>query len=122
MRIRSPWSRPIQVEWSARYPVTWVMAKTKTRSKNSSSGVTRCSDSGGRSLVSVIGRSIPEVDQRNAGAAERLVQLGAVPDVVREDALDDRAAEMDPVRTEVGATNLLVEHLQVPSVQAALDD
>ena len=72
-------------------PVTWVMAKTKTRSKNSSSGVTRCSDSAGRPLCAgpLIWRSVPQVDQRQAGAAERLVQLGAMPDVVREHALDD---------------------------------
>jgi hypothetical protein len=36
---------PCQVVSSASIPVTCVIAKTKTRSKNSSSGVTRCSDS-----------------------------------------------------------------------------
>src|SRR5215211_8362300 len=34
---------PSHVGWSARKPVTWVRAKTKFRSKNSSRGVTRCS-------------------------------------------------------------------------------
>src|ERR671916_756088 len=39
----APCNTPTQVRWSARKPVTWVRAKTKTRSKNSSRGVTRCS-------------------------------------------------------------------------------
>src|SRR5215203_1078030 len=39
----APWIIPTQVRWSARKPVTWVRAKTKTKSKNSSREVTRCS-------------------------------------------------------------------------------
>ena len=39
----APCNMPIQLRWSARKPVTWVRAKTKTRSKNNSRGVTRCS-------------------------------------------------------------------------------
>src|SRR5215213_11818842 len=39
----APCNIPTHVRWSARKPVTWVRAKTKTRSKNSSRGVTRCS-------------------------------------------------------------------------------
>jgi hypothetical protein len=37
----APRSSPSPVQLAARKPVTWVMAKTKTRSKNSSRGVTR---------------------------------------------------------------------------------
>src|SRR4029077_5340440 len=48
----SPGRRPSHVEFLARKPVTWVMAKTKTRSKNSSSGGSRCSDSTCRVLMS----------------------------------------------------------------------
>ena len=44
-----PWPRPSAVGLSAIRPVTWVKAKTKTRSKNSSSGVTLCSYESSRS-------------------------------------------------------------------------
>src|SRR6185295_3424035 len=37
----SPWARPDQVGWWAISAVHWVIASTKTRSKKSSSGVTR---------------------------------------------------------------------------------
>src|SRR4051794_13674142 len=40
-----PWRMPSRLGWSASRLVTWVIAKTKTRSKNSSSGVTGCSSS-----------------------------------------------------------------------------
>jgi hypothetical protein len=39
----APCNIPTHVRCSERKPVTWVRAKTKTRSKNSSRGVTRCS-------------------------------------------------------------------------------
>jgi hypothetical protein len=39
----APCTIPVHVRWSARKAVTCVRAKTKTRSKNSSRGVTRCS-------------------------------------------------------------------------------
>jgi hypothetical protein len=41
--MAAPCNIPLHVRLSARKPVTWVRAKTKTRSKNSSRGVTRCS-------------------------------------------------------------------------------
>src|SRR5215213_11034863 len=50
----APCNIPTQLRWSARKPVTWVRAKTKTRSKNSSRGVTRRS---GRSSPSVAVRA-----------------------------------------------------------------
>src|ERR687889_2082800 len=50
MSSAPPFSIPVQERWSARKPVTWVRAKTKTRSKNSSRGVTRRS---GRASPSV---------------------------------------------------------------------
>src|SRR5687767_8118022 len=37
---RAPWARPSQLGLAAISAVHWVMARTKTRSKNSSSGVT----------------------------------------------------------------------------------
>ncbi len=40
-RTARPWARPRQVGLAAMSAVHWVMASTKTRSKNSSSGVTR---------------------------------------------------------------------------------
>ena len=44
--ISTPRSRPCQVRLSAMNAVTWVSAKTNTRSKNSSSGLTvACSES-----------------------------------------------------------------------------
>ncbi len=46
-RTRSPCPRPRHVRSSAMRCVTWVIAKTTTRSKKSSSGVTRCSRSTG---------------------------------------------------------------------------
>src|ERR671918_2608848 len=54
----APSSIPVHERWSARKPVTWVRAKTKTRSKNSSRGVTRRS---GRSSPSVAVRAEPAV-------------------------------------------------------------
>ena len=39
----SPFASPAQVGSSTTMPVTWVIAKTKIRSKKSSSGVTRSS-------------------------------------------------------------------------------
>src|SRR6187397_2998030 len=36
-----PWASPLQVGWCAISEVHWVIARTKTRSKKSSSGVTR---------------------------------------------------------------------------------
>ena len=43
-RIRTPWKRPSHVGFSAISAVHCVSARTKTRSKNSSSGVTRSSE------------------------------------------------------------------------------
>src|ERR1700710_3016471 len=40
-RTSSPWAMPDQVGWCDISAVHWVIAKTKTRSKKSSSGVTR---------------------------------------------------------------------------------
>src|SRR3712207_4676995 len=54
----APCSIPAHVRGSARKPVTWVRAKTKTRSKNSSSGVTRRS---ARSPPSIAARAVPTV-------------------------------------------------------------
>jgi hypothetical protein len=42
-RIRIPSPRPAQSPWCATVAVTWVNERTKTRSKKSSSGVTRSS-------------------------------------------------------------------------------
>src|SRR5215213_9768518 len=50
MSKATPSSIPVQERCSVRKPVTWVRAKTKTRSKNSSRGVTRRS---GRASPSV---------------------------------------------------------------------
>ncbi len=47
--ITSTLARPATVRWWARLSLSWVMVKTKTRSKNSSSGLTRRSASAGRS-------------------------------------------------------------------------
>src|SRR5262249_28227102 len=44
-RIASPSKSPVHDGSCAMNPVTWVIAKTKTRSKKSSSGETRCSTS-----------------------------------------------------------------------------
>ena len=46
--INTPRSRPCQVRLSAMNAVTWVSAKTNTRSKNSSSGVTVAWSESGR--------------------------------------------------------------------------
>jgi hypothetical protein len=59
---------------------------------------------------------------REPGVPERFVHLGRVPDVVTEDALDHGAARVDPGRVPFGPTDLLVQHLEGPSVEAALDD
>src|SRR5215212_1117254 len=58
MSSAAPSSIPVQERCSARKPVTWVRAKTKTRSKNSSRGVTRRS---GRFSPSVAVRAEPAV-------------------------------------------------------------
>src|SRR4051794_17470999 len=50
-RISSPWPSPLQVGSSESTVVTCVNAKTNTRSKKSSSGVTRCSRSARSSLT-----------------------------------------------------------------------
>src|SRR6185369_16136545 len=66
--------------------------------------------------------SIPEIDLRQAGDPERLVELGDVIDVVAEDALDDGAAGVHPRLVPVWTADLLVEHVEGPSVEAGLDD
>ena len=55
-RISSPRPIPPQVGSSDMKPVTCVRAKTKTRSKKSSSGVTGCSDSSSPSSSGSISR------------------------------------------------------------------
>jgi hypothetical protein len=47
-----------------------------------------------RVVVRVPERSAPEVDERQPGPAERLVEFGDVVDVVAEDALDRPAARV----------------------------
>src|SRR5215213_5412769 len=51
MSKATPSSIPVHERCSARKPVTWVRAKTKTRSKNSSRGVTRRSGRASRSVA-----------------------------------------------------------------------
>ena len=43
-------------------------------------------------------------------------------DVVAEDALEDRAAGVHPGLVPLGPTEDLVEHVEGPSIEAALDD
>ena len=50
---KRPRSSPYPVSLAGWKPVTWVMAKPKTRSKNSSSGVTRSSPSIERTCISL---------------------------------------------------------------------
>ncbi|MEO6349095.1 MAG: hypothetical protein ABIP53_00395 [Candidatus Limnocylindrales bacterium] len=45
-----------------------------------------------------------------------------MPDIVAEDPLQDGATGMDPRLVPLGPAELLVEHVEGPSVQAALDD
>jgi hypothetical protein len=66
--------------------------------------------------------SVPEVDLRHSSDPEGLIELGATVDIVGEDAPDDRAAGVHPVVAIVFATDLLVEHVEGPSIQAVLDD
>ena len=66
--------------------------------------------------------SVPEIDLRKAGGPEDLVQLAAVVDVVREDPLQDPTAIVDPLLGAPSAMDRLVEHVERPSIQAALDD
>ena len=63
-----------------------------------------------------------EIDLRKAGGPEDLVQLAAVVDVVREDPLQDPTAIVDPLLGAPSAMDHLVEHVERPSIQAALDD
>ena len=51
---KTPRRSPPHVGSRERKPLTWVIAKTNTRSKNSSSGVTRCSRSACRSTISTV--------------------------------------------------------------------
>ena len=64
----------------------------------------------------------PEVDLRKAGGPEGLVQLGAVVDVVGEDPLQDPSTVVDPLLVTPSATDLLVQHVEGPVIQAVLDD
>lgn len=66
--------------------------------------------------------SVPEIDLRKAGDPEDLVQLAAVVDVVGEDPLQDPTAIVDPLLGTPSAPDHLVQRVQRPSVQAALDD
>ncbi len=55
--ITSTCNSPPAVRWWARLPVSWVMVKTKTRSKKSSSGLTRSANSGAAAGAEVAGAS-----------------------------------------------------------------
>jgi release factor glutamine methyltransferase len=66
--------------------------------------------------------SVPEFDLRKAGGPEDLVQLAAVVYVVREDPLQDPTAIVDPLLGAPSAMDHLVEHVERPSIQAALYD
>src|SRR5918992_2186725 len=73
-------------------------------------------------LTAPAASSVPEIDLPEPGDPECLVQLGAVVDIVAEDALDDRAARMDPLLVAEPAMDLFVQRAQRPAVEAALDD
>src|SRR6185503_612726 len=72
-----------------------------------------------RSGLSRQGASAPDVDLREAVNSQCLVHLGDVRYVMAEDALDDPTAS---VHSRAGVTDLLIEHLERPSIQTALDD
>src|SRR5919106_2867037 len=88
-RIARPSIRRVHVASAETNPVTWVIAKTKTRSKKSSSGVTCCSASTGsssmRSATALMGAVyVDNPLDRGAGAearglAQRLGLVGALP-------------------------------------------
>src|SRR6478735_1280439 len=64
--------------------VTRVIANTNTRSKNSSSGVTRCSVTATTLLIVMYGPGLGHVEHAPAG----VVQAAAEIDLVRADPLD----------------------------------
>ena len=78
-------------------------------------------DSGGRRRDGSRSLSPRSICGRPAGS-EDLVQLAAVVDVVREDPLQDPTAIVDPLLGAPSAMDHLVEHVECPSIQAALDD
>src|SRR5215218_959514 len=88
MSSAAPFSIPVQERCSARKPVTWVRAKTKTRSKNSSKGVTRRS-----------GRSSPSVAVRAESAV--LILCPSLPSCQCADQLILTSSERRLYRTNV---------------------
>ena len=63
-RIASPSTSRVQVASADTNPVTWVIANTNTRSKKSSSGVTRCSPpTGASSAASARGGAVVVIAQ-----------------------------------------------------------
>src|SRR5829696_9439049 len=92
-RIATPFASPVQVGSSAIRAVHWVSASTKTRSKNSSSGLTRPSS---RSTVVRCGRRMRAVALTARILAASTV-AGARPDLLAV-ALVERPRARAPLR------------------------